>query len=85
MLRRQRRGARLRRAPVFDEGRLFLAARPADRAAFMNRMQRVDDDDRADQRNAGGDETVAIARQHLGLRASGEAGLGDPGGKFGKR
>src|SRR5262249_39123963 len=52
---------------------------PLERAALINRMQRIDDDDRLTQANAGVATAAAESLQQFNLGAAGESALDDPG------
>jgi len=67
------------RRPVFDDRRLLDAVgSPTKRAAFMDRMQRVDDKRGARERNACAAAAVAEALQRLCLRCARKTCLDEP-------
>ncbi len=67
------------RAAVFDELRLpILGLVPADRAALVDRVQRVDDHEAGRERQTGGDRTLAETGHQLGLGRADQAFAGDP-------
>src|SRR5947209_34107 len=75
----------LGRRTVFDQLRLALVtlAPPADDAAFMHRMQGIDDDRGARYRQSGRYSAATEPIDDLGLAIAGEPGLSQPVAKLG--
>jgi hypothetical protein len=65
-------------ATIFLHGGFVRTKAPAEQAAFVDRMERVDKRKRATERNPGRDATVAEAGDNVGFRHAGQAGLGQP-------
>ncbi len=69
-------------AAKFAERRFFFSARPAERAAFVDRVKRVDQHDGAGQRNSQRHLTFANACEHRRFRLPGHPRLRDPQGQL---
>ena len=69
-------------AAIFVHGGFVGTKAPAEKAALVHRMQRVDEQVRAAKRNPGRDATVAEAGENIGVGRAGEAGLGQPCRQF---
>src|SRR5262245_24877607 len=55
---------------------------PAERAALIDRVKRVEDDQRTRQRHSGFHNAPAKAGQYFAFAAADQAGLGRPSGKL---
>ena len=69
-------------AAVFGQRRLRLLALPAESPPLMDGMKRVDEHDRARERQPRGDDALAEALDENGFRPSFEADLGEPARQF---
>ncbi len=65
-------------ATIFVHSGFVRAVAPAEQAAFVDRMERVDKHVGATKRNPGRDATVAEPGDNASLRRAGQAGLGQP-------
>ena len=66
------------RPAIFGERRRLLVAVPAEDAAFMDRMQRVDEHAAARNGYTQGRQLLAEFRDQIGFGHAGEPGFGDP-------
>src|SRR5262249_53109027 len=72
------------RATVFVHRGFVRTIAPAEQAAFVDRMERVDKDVGATKRNPSRDATIAERRNDVSFRSAGQAGSGQPCRQFGE-